>query len=126
MEKSSMSICNGCGLVLVDRVQNPYAAPHNLADYPQARPAELEEIEMGGEYVLHQVCPECKSDDNLEPLDLFSAYHLLPDHVQAIVDTFDEDGEAFKECRRLARELAAHGYDFEYYLDGVPFNLRKV
>lgn len=121
-----MSICNGCGLVLVDRVQNPDAAPHNLADYPQARPAELEEIEMGGEHVLHQVCPECKKDDYLEPLDLFSAYHLLPDHIQEIVDTFDEDGETYEECRRLARELAAHGYLFEYYLDGVPFNLRKV
>lgn len=56
---------------------------------------------------------------------LFSNYELLPDHIEKIINSYNENKDPYKECRRLLKELKPHGYTFEYYLDGVPFNLKK-
>ena len=61
----------------------------------------------------------------MQEIDLFSEYHLLPDHIQDIIHSFDENKDAYQECKRVLKELKPHGYTFEYYLDGVPFNLKK-
>jgi hypothetical protein len=41
-----------------------------------------------------------------------------PKEVQDILDTFNFDNDAYKECSRIVKELNAIGYDAEYYLDG--------
>tara|TARA_R110002020_G_scaffold154637_2_gene334699 strand:- start:100 stop:396 length:297 start_codon:yes stop_codon:yes gene_type:complete len=46
--------------------------------------------------------------------------------VRQILDSFDFEGDAYKECDRLLNELEPYGYTFEYGLDGEPYNLKKL
>lgn len=57
---------------------------------------------------------------------LFENYHLLPETVQNIVHSFNENEDAYSECQRLESELGPHGYVFDFGLDGVPYDLREV
>jgi len=57
-------------------------------------------------------------------LDLFEHYEELPQEVQDIIATFED--ETYTECERLLRELKPYGYTFEYYLDASPYNLTKI
>ena len=57
-------------------------------------------------------------------MDLFEHYETLPQEVQDIIATFED--ETYDECERLLKELEAHGYTFEYYLDASPYNLTKI
>lgn len=59
-------------------------------------------------------------------IDWFMHYEHLSDEVNTIIESFDEEKDAYAECERLLTELKPHGYTFEYYLDGVPFNLRRI
>ena len=54
------------------------------------------------------------------------AYKDAPEEVKAILDSFDFEGDAYKECDRLLDELEPHGYTFDYGLDGEPYNLYKL
>lgn len=65
------------------------------------------------------------SDDE-ESNDLFETPELIPSEVSAILDTWDDNEDPYKECARLERELAVVGYSFEWGLDGSPYNLRKI
>lgn len=76
-------------------------------------------------------CPDYwyEHDDNsdqYEESDLFEDFDSLPVEVKEILTSFDELEDAYKECERVLTELKPHGYTFEYGLDGVPFNLRKI
>ena len=57
-------------------------------------------------------------------IDLFDSPEKLPKKVRKILNTWQED--TYEECERMIKELKPHGYTFEYYLDGTPFNLRKI
>ena len=57
-------------------------------------------------------------------MDLFEVIITLPQEVQDVIATFED--ETYDECRRLLDELEPLGYTFEYYLDAVPFNLKKL
>ncbi len=61
-----------------------------------------------------------------EQPDLFDELHYgeLPKEVKDILETLHE--EDYTECERVQKELNAIGYDFEYYLDAIPFNLHKI
>ena len=66
-----------------------------------------------------------------EDKDLFAYYWELPKDVQSIIFYYDElfeTGEQckYETCRQLAKELTLKGYEFEWGLDGIPFNLRKL
>ncbi len=57
-------------------------------------------------------------------MDLFEKYETLPQKVQDVLLTFED--ETYDECKRLLDELKPLGYTFEYYLDACPFNLQKL
>lgn len=59
-------------------------------------------------------------------MDLFEHYENLPEDIQEVILSFDEDHDLYNECERLLEELKPLGYTFDYYLDGVPYNLRKI
>ena len=59
-----------------------------------------------------------------QELDLFEYYEDLPQEVQNIILTFED--ETYEECERLLKELKPYGYTFEYYLDASPYNLTKI
>ena len=59
--------------------------------------------------------------------DLFETPELMPNEVQAILETFNEDsGNTYFELDRLLSELEPLGYIFDYYLDAEPYGLRPI
>lgn len=57
--------------------------------------------------------------------DLFEHYEDLPQEVQAILEKYGEV-ETYQQCEAMLKECEALGYTFDYYLDAVPYNLRKI
>ena len=57
--------------------------------------------------------------------DLFETPEKLPIEVQAVLTKYSES-ESYTSCEALLKELNPLGYTFEYYLDAVPFNLRRI
>ena len=59
--------------------------------------------------------------------DLFETPELIPDEVQAVLETFNEDCDnTYLELDRLLNELEPLGYTFDYYLDAEPYGLRPI
>ncbi len=59
--------------------------------------------------------------------DLFETPELIPDEVQAVFETFDEDtGNTYYELDRILSEIEPMGYTFDYYLDAEPYGLRPI
>ena len=58
--------------------------------------------------------------------DLFNHIETLPKDVQRVLNDYSECENDYIECENLLNALKPLGYIFEYYLDGVPFNLRKL
>jgi len=61
-------------------------------------------------------------------VDLFEDYKNIPPQVQTILDKHEDsfmDG-SYTGLLEAYNELQAIGYTFEYYLDGVAYDLRKI
>lgn len=58
--------------------------------------------------------------------DLFETPELLPNNVQEILNKFSEMDNTYEECEELVSELNQVGYTCDYYLDAVPYDLRKI
>lgn len=59
--------------------------------------------------------------------DLFETPELIPENVQAVLETFDEDcANTYHELDRILAELEPLGYVFDYYLDADPYGLRPI
>jgi hypothetical protein len=62
-----------------------------------------------------------------EPTDLFETPELIPDNVRAVFDKYDNGDElSYDEIFKLHTEVEELGYTFDYYLDAVPYDLRKI
>lgn len=53
-------------------------------------------------------------------------YDDLPLKIKKIVDTFDENKDAYKEADRIIRELKRNGYTADYGLDGVLHSFERL
>ena len=59
--------------------------------------------------------------------DLFETFELIPEEVQAVLESFDEDsGNTYYELDRILAEIEPLGYIFDYYLDADPYGLRPI
>jgi hypothetical protein len=58
--------------------------------------------------------------------DLFDTPELIPNEIQAILETFDEDASPYLELERLLAEMKPLGYTFDYFLDASPYGLRPI
>lgn len=62
--------------------------------------------------------------------DLFKTPSKLPKKVQAILYRYNDldikMGLTYTNLIQMGKELALYGYEFDFYLDCVPYNLRKV
>jgi len=62
--------------------------------------------------------------------DLFEYQDELPVIVQAVLKRYNdlefEKGLQYNDLKQMAKELAIYGYEFEFYLDCVPYNLKKI
>ena len=56
--------------------------------------------------------------------DLFETPELIPDEVGLILETLEEG--SYDDIERILKEIKPLGYTFEYYLDAVPYGLRKI
>jgi hypothetical protein len=62
---------------------------------------------------------------SLKQIDLFENSDLLPPEVLDIYKEFPDE-LTYEECAIFLKRLESLGYTFEYYLDAVPFNLKKI
>jgi hypothetical protein len=62
--------------------------------------------------------------------DLFECPNKLPKNIQAILKRFNdleiERGIQYTDLVQMGKELAYYGYQFDFYLDCVPYNLKKI
>ena len=62
--------------------------------------------------------------------DLFECPELLPENVQAILSHYNnieiERGVQYSDLIQMGKEMAENGYSFDFYLDGIPYNLKKI
>lgn len=65
-----------------------------------------------------------------EGVNLFEDYENIPPKVQAILDkypdVFQEEEGDYRRLEQAKKELEKIGYTFDYYLDGMPVDLRKI
>lgn len=62
--------------------------------------------------------------------DLFETPELLPENVKAILSRYNaleiEKGIEYADLINMGKEMAVYGYEFEFYLDCIPYNLKKI
>jgi hypothetical protein len=62
--------------------------------------------------------------------DLFEFPELLPENVQTILSHYNdlemERGVQYTDLIQMGKEMAENGYSFDFYLDGIPYNLKKI
>jgi hypothetical protein len=62
--------------------------------------------------------------------DLFEHPNELPDNIQAILSRYNaleiERGIQYADLMQMGKEMAANGYSFDFYLDCIPYNLKKI
>lgn len=59
-------------------------------------------------------------------VDLFKHFDLIPDEINIILDKYDPDNLSYSDLKNMLAECEQKGYTFEYYLDAVPYDLRKI
>lgn len=60
----------------------------------------------------------------MKTTDLFTTPELIPNEIQAILDSFDVETLSYSDCQLMLAQMEENGYTFEFGLDAVPFNLR--
>ena len=61
-------------------------------------------------------------------IDLFEDYKDIPKKLQKVLNKYDNylSGGNYRQLEIALREVEKVGYTFEYYLDGVPYDLRPI
>ena len=69
----------------------------------------------------------CLINKTYKMKDLFETPELIPNNVQAVLETFDENCVApYGELDRILNLIEPMGYTFDYYLDAEPYGLRPI
>lgn len=62
--------------------------------------------------------------------DLFDYRDLLPIQLENLINKFEDmsnNGEVdYKDCKELQLKLKSFGYTFEYGLDAIPYDLKRI
>lgn len=62
--------------------------------------------------------------------DLFENPETLPKKIQAILSRYNaleiEKGIEYSDLINMGKEMANYGYSFDFYLDCIPYNLKKI
>lgn len=58
--------------------------------------------------------------------DLFENPKMLPKKIQAILSRYNALEIQYTDLINMGKELAIYGYEFEFYLDCIPYNLKKT
>lgn len=70
---------------------------------------------------------EHKGGGAVEEIDYFEEYEKLPKDVREVLDKYNwgEDAD-YPVLEKMRKEVNQLGWDFDYYLDGVPYDLKKM
>lgn len=58
--------------------------------------------------------------------DLFETPEKLPIEIIDLIDDFNKYERLYSECKIMLKKCLKLGYTFDYGLDGIPFNLKKL
>ncbi len=58
--------------------------------------------------------------------DLFEFTEELPANIVYVLHKYSFSDESYSTCEKLLAELEPLGYSFEYGLDAIPYNLKKL
>ena len=62
--------------------------------------------------------------------DLFETPSKLPKEIKTILSRYNdleiEKGIQYADLIQMGKQLAVYGYEFDFYLDCVPYNLKKT
>jgi hypothetical protein len=100
-------------------------ATTDLSDITHYLEGASQGYEKGGMMNTYDEGGEMEESDEV---DLFEDYENIPDNVQEILEKYEEDFEEgnYKRLQEAQKELENIGYTFEFGLDGVAYNLRKM
>lgn len=62
----------------------------------------------------------------VEYVDLFENIEQLPQEAKDIVNFYSNEDADFTTLVNMESDLLAVGYKFNWGLDAIPFNLRKI
>lgn len=74
-------------------------------------------------------CKDCKVETELlkkTDIDLFEHYELLPLEVQEILQKYSSLDQDYENLNLCLKELEPYGYEFEYYLNAEPYDLKLM
>jgi inorganic pyrophosphatase len=62
--------------------------------------------------------------------DLFECPELLPKNIKTILSRYNDleikKGIQYADLIQMGKEMAENGYSFDFYLDCIPYNLKKI
>lgn len=88
---------------------------------------ELHELQSLAPYIEKGDVELLEAAGVTETTDLFETPELIPDNVRAVFEKYDNGDElSYEEIFKLHTEVEQLGYTFDYYLDAVPYDLRKI
>jgi hypothetical protein len=63
-----------------------------------------------------------------EGIDLFEDWESIPNDVREVLDKHQDDFESgnYSGLNKALKKLEKLGYTFDYYLDGVAYDLRPI
>ena len=69
-----------------------------------------------------------QTKNELNGIDLFEQYELIPTELQTILERYETDfiNGNYKGLEKALKKCEAIGYTFDYYLDGCAYNLRTI
>lgn len=113
--------CNNCGNLICDENPQTGAIPLDILKIDEEI-MTMELLSEDGD--SYWGCGECQTDGYLEDLDYFQYYYALPkDIAEIITSLIDPDYDQLREAVEKAEKI---GYTFNYGMDCVPFDLRKI
>lgn len=83
---------------------------------------EKQAIENGFDKVTESI----ETEDEKENIDLFQDQEKLPIEMQKLLEKFEEKDTSYHNCEKLLKKCLNIGYAFDYGLDAIPFNLKKI
>lgn len=114
-------------LRLVDHIQD-YAVDYLGLPQEKVFPNLEKDAEEVGDMISEAFDSVGDGEDDLLEDDLLDEinWFKLPEVVQVILNSYDDDKELYEECDRIIEELEQHGYTAEYGLDGQIHSLKKL
>jgi len=106
-----------------ERRQN--AAYNKIFGLFNSKYTSLEEYEVEGVYIVDLPMSAINMIDGINEIPFVTAESIVfPKEVVDIINSFED--ETYTECTRIENELKPLGYTFDWYLDAIPYYLRKI